>query len=39
VAPGPERFTELMPFSVHAGVELITATTDEVVPRSPSRSG
>jgi 1,4-dihydroxy-2-naphthoyl-CoA hydrolase len=31
VAPGPERFTELMPFSVHAGVELITATTDEVV--------
>ena len=29
--PGPERFVELMPFSLHSGVRLLTATKDEVV--------
>ena len=31
MAAGPERFAELMPFSVHAGVKLDAATADEVV--------
>jgi 1,4-dihydroxy-2-naphthoyl-CoA hydrolase len=31
VAAGPERFAELMPFSVHTGVKLDAATADEVV--------
>jgi 1,4-dihydroxy-2-naphthoyl-CoA hydrolase len=30
-APGPEQFAELMPFSVHAGVRLLTAAREEVV--------
>jgi uncharacterized protein (TIGR00369 family) len=29
--PAPEQFLELMPFSVHSGVRLLTATKDEVV--------
>ena len=29
-APGPEQYAELMPFSVHSGVRLVTATPEEV---------
>jgi hypothetical protein len=28
---GPERFVELMPFSLHTGVRLLSATKDEVI--------